>query len=68
MHHDAMGGADACPQAVKNDDDDDDSDDDADDDDDDDDDDSDDDNSDDDYDGNWPFCPSLLNEWSIGVA
>ena len=53
MHHDAMGGADACPQAVKNDDDDYD---------------SDDDDGDDDYDGNWPFCPSLLNEWSVGVA
>ena len=53
MHHDAMGGADACPQAVKNDDDDDD---------------SDDDDGDDDYDGNWPFSRSLLNEWSIGVA
>ena len=53
MHHDAMGGADACPQAVKNDDDDYD---------------SDDDDGDDDDDGNWPFCPSLLNEWSVGVA
>ena len=62
MHHDAMGGADACPQAVKNDDDDDSDDDDGDDDD------SDDDDGDDDYDGNWPFCPSLLNEWSVGVA
>ena len=53
MHHDAMGGADAWPQAVKNDDDDGD---------------SDDDNSDDDYDENWPFSRSLLNEWSVGVA